>query len=115
MTIRALVCGGRDYLDRAALYAALNDLHAARPFAIVITGGARGADTMAHEWAMAQGIQTKVYMAEWERLGRKGGPLRNQRMLNEGKPNLVVAFAGGRGTANMVMQARGVGVEVIEI
>jgi hypothetical protein len=45
-------------------------------------------------------------MAEWERLGRKAGPIRNQRMLEEGKPDLVVAFPGGTGTAGM-MGSRG--------
>jgi hypothetical protein len=36
-------------------------------------------------------------------------------MLMEGKPDLVVAFPGGRGTANMIEQARKAGVEVLEI
>jgi hypothetical protein len=94
---------------------ALDRLHTERQFGLVITGGARGADTMAHDWALSRGIPTEVYMAEWERLGRKAGPLRNQRMLQEGKPNLVVAFPGGRGTANMVSQANAAGVDVIVI
>ena len=34
--IRVLICGGRDYQDRDALYAALDRLHANRSFAIVI-------------------------------------------------------------------------------
>jgi hypothetical protein len=51
-------------------------------------------------------------MAEWESLGRKAGPIRNQRMLTEGKPALVVAFPGGKGTANMVAQARATNVRV---
>jgi hypothetical protein len=54
-------------------------------------------------------------MAEWETLGRKAGPIRNERMLTEGKPDLVVAFPGGRGTAHMTRLAREAGVEVVEI
>ena len=52
-------------------------------------------------------------MAEWHRLGRKAGPIRNQRMLDEGKPDLVVAFPGGTGTAGMVALACKAGVRVI--
>jgi hypothetical protein len=52
--------------------------------------------------------------AEWETHGRKAGPIRNARML-EHKPDLVVAFPGGKGTANCVAQARGMGVEVLEV
>ena len=43
------------------------------------------------------------------------GPRRNARMLAEGKPDLVVAFPGGRGTADMVSKARAAKVEVMEI
>jgi len=111
--LRVLICGGRDYADRDALHEVLDRLHAERQFALVISGGAHGADAMAHDWAISRGIAAEVYMAEWARFGRKAGPLRNLRMLQEGKPNLVVAFPGGRGTANMVGQANSAGIEVI--
>jgi predicted Rossmann-fold nucleotide-binding protein len=109
---RVLVCGGRNYADRAAIYASLDNLHAEHEFTVLIAGGARGADTLAAQWAQDRGIPTQVYTAEWESLGRKAGPIRNQRMLTEGKPDLVVAFPGGKGTANMVAQARAAGLRV---
>ena len=59
---------------------------------MVIVGGARGADTMAAEWATARSIPCLIYMADWSGLGPKAGPIRNQRMLDEGKPDLVIAF-----------------------
>ena len=61
------------------------------------------------------GLPCAVYRADWEGLGRKAGPIRNQQMLDEGKPDLVVAFPGGRGTANMMRIAREAGIEVIEV
>jgi ABC-type sugar transport system substrate-binding protein len=36
-------------------------------------------------------------------------------MLDEGKPDIVVAFPGGTGTADMVRRARKAGVVVIEV
>jgi hypothetical protein len=113
--MRVLVCGGRNYAQRGRLYFCLDRLHAERGFTLVIAGGARGADTLAAEWAAARDVSCKVYMADWVGLGRKAGPIRNERMLNEGKPELVVAFSGGRGTAHMTRIAREAGVEVIEI
>ena len=86
-----------------------------RGIALVIAGGARGADTIAAEWAKARDIPCEVYMADWDGLGPKAGPIRNQRMLDEGKPDLVVAFPGGRDTADMMRRARSAGVEVVEI
>jgi predicted Rossmann-fold nucleotide-binding protein len=35
--------------------------------------------------------------------------------MMEWKPDLVVAFPGGSGTADMVSRARGAGIEVIEV
>jgi hypothetical protein len=82
---------------------------------VVIAGGARGADTLAVEWAKEREVMVEVYMAEWDQFGRKAGPIRNQRMLDEGKPDLVVAFPGGRGTAGMIALAEKAGVEVAQI
>jgi hypothetical protein len=113
--VRVLVCGGRDFCDRDRLAATLDRLHQERGFALVIAGGARGADTLAEEWATARGIACDVYRADWVLLGRKAGPIRNSRMLTEGKPQVVVAFPGGRGTAHMTRIAREAGVEVVEI
>lgn len=113
--MRVLACGGREYTDHEALAAVLSDLRRTRGITVLIAGGARGADTMAEEWAKAQGLPCEVYQADWDNLGRKAGPIRNQRMLDEGKPDLVVAFPGGRGTADMVRRAREAGVETIEV
>ncbi|CAN1722779.1 DUF2493 domain-containing protein [Hyphomicrobium sp. 1Nfss2.1] len=110
--ITVLVCGGRAFRDVVWLRSALDRLHVEVPFARVIAGGACGADTLAAEWAVSRGIPADVFMADWEGLGRKAGPIRNQRMLDEGKPDLVVAFPGGRGTADMVRRARDAGIEV---
>lgn len=53
-------------------------------------------------------------IADWSKYGKAAGPMRNQKMLDEYKPDLVVALPGGRGTADMVSRARVAGVEVIE-
>jgi hypothetical protein len=61
---------------------------------------------MAEWWAEGIGVRCDVYEADWISLGRKAGPIRNQRMLEEGKPDLVMAFPGGRGTADMVRRGK---------
>jgi predicted Rossmann-fold nucleotide-binding protein len=113
--MRVLVCGGRHFGDQRRLYAVLDQLHAERGFALVIAGGARGADTLAEEWAKAVALPCRVLLADWAGLSRKAGRIRNEQMLSQGQPHLVVAFPGGRGTAHMVGIARAAGLEVIEI
>ncbi len=57
----------------------------------------------------------EVYEADWHEHGRAAGPIRNARMIAEGRPDLVIAFPGGRGTADMVSRARKAGIEVREV
>ena len=113
--MRVLICGGRDFTDRAELYAELDRLHAEYVFGTVIVGGVHGADALAIEWAQARGIATQAFTADRGAFGRKFGPLRNARMLAEGRPDLVVAFPGGRETANLVKQAKSAGVWVLNV
>lgn len=104
---RLLVCGGRDYANKAYLFAILNNYSdQAGGFSVVIHGAARGADSLAGEWASYCGIPIEEYPADWTKDGRAAGPIRNARMIREGKPDLVIAFPGGRGTADMVRQSR---------
>lgn len=111
---RVLVCGGRDYWA-PDVYVHLARIHGERPFAAVITGGGRGVDEMASHWAERRGITSEIYPADWSAHGRAAGPIRNAKMLTDGGPDLVVAFPGGRGTADMVRKAKAAGIEVIEI
>ncbi len=110
--MRVLVCGGRYYRHPQKVYDALSDLDGV---SLVIEGGAQGADCFAAEWADETGTPHRQFNAAWNTHGRAAGPIRNKRMLDEGKPDLVVAFPGGRGTANMVRQARKRGVRVVEV
>ncbi len=75
---------------------------------------ARGADLLAAAWARSRGIPARPFPADWNRDGKAAGFLRNVRMLREGRPDLVVAFPGGKGTAHMVGLARRAGVAVLE-
>ena len=113
--MRVLVCGGRDFTDRDFVHNTLCALNAKRgPIACVIHGAATGADHEGMIWAQMMGVKHAPFAADWRTHGRAAGPLRNQRMLDEGRPNLVVAFPGGKGTADMVRRARLAGLEVIE-
>lgn len=113
--MRVLVCGGRDYRNHAYVFGVLDEMHAATPITCIIQGGARGADLHAYLWARERQIPNEQYDADWESDGLAAGPIRNARMLRDGKPDLVVAFPGGRGTADMVRQARAAGVSVREV
>jgi hypothetical protein len=111
--MRVLVCGGREFDDYALVANTLSSL-AVRPI-VIIHGGARGADALAAIWAKARHVAVEEYPADWRTHGHAAGPLRNRKMLEEGRPDVVVAFPGGKGTRDMVRQARAAGVQVIEV
>lgn len=108
-----LVCGGRTYDDKGVLDVRLAVINDKWGIASIITGGAEGADTLAVYWAMENNIDYSVYHAEWGLYGRAAGPIRNAQMLEQGKPDLVVAFPGGKGTQDMVRRSKAAGVEVM--
>lgn len=132
-TGRILVCGGRSFgvpkwcgseeemiadtarqvREQKLLSDTLDRLARERQTSVIIHGAAAGADRHAGRWAAKHGIQTMPFPADWS-LGPRAGPLRNQRMIDEGEPDLVVAFPGGRGTADMVRRAKAAGIEVIQ-
>ena len=111
--MKVLVCGGRNYDARTVLYGVLDGIHRADGIDAVITGMARGADMLAHDWAVSQGIVVNPFPADWETHSRAAGPIRNQQMIDQGKPDLVVAFPGGSGTADMVRRAATAGIKTI--
>ena len=116
---RVLVCGGRTYSDRRRVTLTIRKL-IRRGAEVLIHGGANGADMLAvTAWQKCRPVTDPGsiiwFPAEWERLGLAAGPIRNQRMIDEGKPDVVIAFPGGRGTADMTARAAAAGIPVVRI
>jgi hypothetical protein len=101
---RILVCGGRDYADTKLLERILDCAvdKWGKDGIVIIHGGARGADSLAGRWAEYHKIECIEEKADWKKHGKSAGPIRNQKMLDEHAPDIVVAFPGGTGTAHMV-------------
>jgi len=103
MGIRVVVTGGRHYADREAIYAILDALDAQYGIDELAHGACPygGADILAEDWAKAREVPYRGYPAKFKRTGQKSaGPLRNIFMLDDFKPDLVVALPGGTGTAH---------------
>lgn len=112
--MRILVCGGRDYDSYSIVEWALS------PFlnpevTTIIHGAAPGADSLADRWAVENGVPVERYPADWKKYGKRAGYIRNVQMLKEGKPDMVLAFPGGKGTAMMIMLAKTAGVHITEV
>lgn len=112
---KILVCGGRDYTDTMKITATIANLTKEYGKCVIIHGAARGADSLAGGIARKFGWWVWPCDADWDKYGTAAGPIRNRMMLDLAKPDLVVAFKGGKGTADMVAYAKSQGVETIII
>lgn len=123
--MKVCVTGGRASTEVALIYDSLDAVHRATPITALAHGGAgkigpitgrlRGADLIAGAWAETRGIEVVSFPVtedDWLAYGRGAGPRRNRIMLNSFKPELLVAFPGGAGTADCIRAATTLGIEV---
>jgi len=111
--MKVLVCGGRDYTDKNNVFSTLDEIHKDNKIDVIINGGAKGADAFSYLWAIENNIKVDTFNADWKLYGRAAGIKRNQQMI-EANPDLVVAFAGGKGTADMIDRCQRNGIKLIK-
>lgn len=122
--MRVLICGDRNWIDFNIIKRELSSLPAGT---VIIHGAARGADSIAGYIAKQLGFEVIPFKADWDKYksiainGRKNpaGPIRNQRMLDEGRPDYVMAFhkhiETSLGTKDMITRAQKAGLKVVLI
>jgi predicted Rossmann-fold nucleotide-binding protein len=116
--MKVLVCGGRNFYDWRQLEDVLYNLgkdESDEGITQIIQGGAHGADSLAEQWAIYNKVDYVTYDADWAIYGPSAGPIRNKKMLEESKPDYVVAFSGGAGTQHMIKIAKEANVPVKEV
>lgn len=101
--------GGRNYGDVALVWQVLRGL-TSDPTVIFHVGDANGADAIVRDFGHRH---YKVFVADWDQYGKAAGPIRNGQLL-EGV-DMLVAFAGGIGTADCVRQAKERGIPVMQV
>lgn len=106
--MRVIVAGGRNFADRARLWGELDkQFLRVLDHVTIISGHARGADSMGEEWANAHGLTVEnggleIFPADWDGLGKKAGIIRNHQM-GETCTHLIAFFDGKSiGTKDMI-------------
>ena len=113
-TLSVLVCGGRDFRGWGAVERVLDRISPE----LIIHGAANGADSLAGRYARLNDVPCREFPANWRPRGSRGpvnmraGHERNQQMLVQGRPDIVLAMPGGRGTEDMVRRSRQQGFAV---
>ena len=117
---KVLVTGDRDWINSEIIRKYLQKLKS-EGFGILIQGECKGADTIARIEAEKLGFvilnrddKTRGFPAQWDIYHKAAGPIRNQEMLDVGKPDLILAFhpeiSKSKGTRDMILKGRKAGV-----
>ena len=73
-----LVAGSRCFDDVVLLFDKLDYFLQRQEEVLIVHGGAQGADSIAAQYAEYKGFETKVFLPDWEGLGKKAGFVRNK-------------------------------------
>ena len=100
-----LVVGSREFQNYTLMSLYLDRIIGDRKDICIVSGGARGADSLARDYAKYHNIKYKEFPAEWELYGRSAGYRRNEKMhqyIASYKEREVIAFWDGqsKGTAH---------------
>jgi len=104
--MRVIICGNRNWHDLSLIEQIMVSLP---KDTVIIEGECRGADLLAKRVAEKNGYIVIPCPADWQKYGNAAGPIRNQKMLDEYKPDLVLAFHNdiehSKGTKDMIIRA----------
>lgn len=117
--MRLLICGSRDLWVPALVTKVVASLANLTNIEEVIQGGAHGVDKAAHCASLTVlKRNSREFRADWNTHGKAAGGIRNQRMLDEGKPTHVVGITvknitESRGTQDMLSRSKDAGLSYV--
>lgn len=103
--MKLVVAGSRNWEDKEAVYTAIYSVHRTIPITEIVSGGCKGVDTIAEEWAFDNKVPVTRFPAKWEEYGPAAGPIRNDEMALYADAALVLRFTVSKGSENMVERA----------
>ena len=120
--LRVIIAGSRDFSDYELLKKSTIEIITKKTMlpdlTRIISGGARGADTLGERFANEMGLEISRFIPDWDGLGKRAGYVRNAEMakfaVEDDNYGVLIAFWDGqsRGTKHMIDLAKRYGLEV---
>jgi hypothetical protein len=108
--MKTIIAGGRDINDYQLVLDAVKESQFA--ISTVVSGGAKGVDTLGERYATEMNLQLNVFVPDWDTHGRAAGPIRNRKMAENAEALIAIWDGKSRGTKNMIETARKLGLYV---
>lgn len=101
--MKTIIAGSRTLTDYALVEQTVLD----SGFLIteVVSGGSKGADTLAEVWAVVNHIPFVEFSADWESYGRAAGPIRNKEMADYAEALILIWDGKSKGSQSMLKEA----------
>ena len=117
MTFKVIVAGSREFTDYDLLKAKCNAILHNKSDIEIVSGGARGPDSLGERYARENGLKLKLFPADWNSLGKAAGHYRNTEMA--AYADALICFWDGtsRGSLDMINKAKvnGLLVRVVRV
>ena len=114
-TVRVLICSGRFYADTHTLTHVLDLYARTQIIDVLIHGGYQTLGGAIETWARGIDVHVIRYPANWMLHGKYAETKRNLFMLEDSRPDVLLAFSGGEDTAECIKMAQRAGIQVIEV
>lgn len=111
--MRTIIAGSRDFDDYELLKRTVTSL--GWNITQVVSGTARGADKLGEQWAHESGTDLIQFPADWDRYGKRAGPIRNEIMAENADACIIFWDGKSRGTANMISLAKKFKLQLVVI
>jgi hypothetical protein len=111
MAFKLAVVGSRNFADRAVLDRVLDGYREAHPDLIIISGAAKGADTLAADYAGRYALPLVEYAQAGDIRAITAGPLRGRQIVDDAE-EMVAFWEESRGTKSSIELARKKGIPV---
>lgn len=120
--LRIIIAGSRDFNDYELLKKSVIEIITKKTMlpdlTRIVSGGARGADTLGERFANEMGLEISRFIPDWDGLGKRAGYVRNAEMakfaVEDDNDGMLIAFWDGKskGTKHMIDLAKRYGLEV---
>jgi len=109
--MKTIIAGSRDIVDYGLVKEAMNRI----PWEVseIVSGKAKGVDSLGERWASENNISIKSFPADWETYGKSAGPIRNAQMAKYADALVAIWDGKSRGTSNMINEAKELGLKVV--
>ena len=100
--MKLAVVGSRNFNDYELLKSKLDAIHKRKPITLIISGGAKGADSLSERWAKENNIETLIFLPDWDKYGKRAGFLRNEDIIKN-SDSVVACWDGeSKGTKHSI-------------